>query len=65
MVLPQSYLILLLSDIMQHEEVWPSGCPVESNKLVLYTDDIVLIGSDEPQGTINADVFVRHICYRG
>lgn len=34
----------------------PSGHFVEQNILVLYIDDIVLIGSDEPEGTINAFV---------
>lgn len=29
--------------------------------LFLYIDDLVLIGPDEPEGTISADAFARHM----
>lgn len=42
----------------------PSGHPAEYSVLIYYIDDIVLIGSDVPEGTISVDAFARHTLQR-
>ena len=42
----------------------PSGHPAEYSVLIYYIDDIVLIGSDVPEGTISVDAFARHMLQR-
>jgi hypothetical protein len=58
-------LIFLLFVICSTKGQGPSGHPAECSILVCCTEHIIIIGSDEPLGTIIVDAFARLMCSRG
>lgn len=42
----------------------PSGLPAAYSLLIYYVDDIVLTGSDVPEGTTSIDAFTRQVLQR-
>lgn len=62
---PRATLILLLAVIIQNEKMWAIWTSCRIQHIGSLYEDIVLIASEEPEGTISVDALVRHMAPQG